>query len=448
MAKSRLIGRPGEARGIPISGRDLICLHMRTVAYLGPIEAPSPEQVRGALRRLAELLPAHRILRRVDRAAPRWVTVPAAELPGHCDAMVIDMTDTTAASATSVPATAATAATPETIVARLYNWPVTDLPFQIAVGADFCALLVDHACIDGLSINEIWPELIRCAVTGEYPVSIAKPSIRFPLIRALDNYYRRKPKRLVETVRVPHPTPPADATEPGPLVPWHQEFGVVSVRFGKDVLAEIRSWRLANAKGITRTMVLFAAARAALETSDLPPVRPGVNISVDMRKFLPQGAVLYGNFAPSIYVCPADGCDPAQLNAVIDEVMSVARPLATMALVASTAKRRFKRTAQPPTLAEATARPALSLIHCGRLKAFEKLPWTGSPADRRYVIGSTPGDPDGISVFISEIHGGVDVTATFNVSTFDPAVVRGALEILATEPTRALDARRQVPSAR
>jgi hypothetical protein len=441
-----LIARPGEARGIPISGRDLICLHMRTVAFLGPIEAPSPDQVRGALRRLAELYPAHRILRRVDRAAPRWVTVPAAELPGHCDAMVIDMTDTTASSVSATAAVAdPSAATPETIVSRLYNWPVTDLPFQIAVGPDFCALLVDHACIDGLSINEIWPELIRCAVTGEDPVAIAKPSIRFPLIRALDNYYRRKPKRLLATLRAPHSAPPETPTY-GSLVPWRQEFGVVSVRFGKDTLSEIRTWRLANAKGITRTMVLFAAARAALETSELPPLRPGVNISVDMRKYLPQGAVLYGNFAPSIYVCPADGCDPAQLNAVIDEVMSVARPLATMALVASTAKRRYRRTAQPPTLAESTARPALSLIHCGRLKAFEKLPWKGSPADRRYVIGSTPGDPDGISVFISEIHGGVDVTATFNASTFDPAVVRAALEILATEPTRALDARRQVPS--
>ncbi|WP_157488834.1 hypothetical protein [Pseudofrankia sp. DC12] len=441
-AKGKLIARPGEARRIPISGRDLICLHMRTVAYLGPIEAPSPDQVRGALGRLAGLCPGHRILWRVDRVAPRWVTVPAADLGRHCDSMVIDMTDLSA-----VPTTAdAPAVTPETIVARLYNWPVTELPFQIAVGTDFCALLVDHACIDGLSINEIWPELIRCAITGEQPVAIAKPSIRFPLVRALDNYFRRKPKRVLETLRLPAPAPPAETAQPGPLVPWHQEFGVVSVRFGKDVLAEIRAWRLANAKGITRTMVLFAAARAALETSGLPPVRPGVNISVDMRKFLPQGAVLYGNFAPSIYVCPADGCDPAQLNAVIDEVMSVARPLATMALVASTAKRRFKRTAQPPTLAEATARPALSLIHCGRLKAFEKLPWTGSPADRRYLIGSTPGDPDGISIFISEIHGGVDVTATFNATTFDPAVVQGALEILATEPTRALDARRQVPS--
>jgi hypothetical protein len=442
-AKGRLIARRGAARRIPISGRDLICLHMRTVAYLGPIDAPSPDQVRGALRRLAELYPAHRILRRVDRAAPRWVTVPADELARHCDGLVIDMTDRSSVAA----ATDAAAVTPEEIVARLYNWPVTDLPFQIAVGADFCALLVDHASIDGLSINEIWPELIRCAITGDYPVAIAKPSLRFPLMRALDNYYRRKPKRVLETVRVPHPAPPVEAVEPGALVPWKQEFGVVSVRFGKDVLADIRTWRLANAKGITRTMVLFAAARAALETSSLPPLRPGVNISVDMRKFLPQNAVLHGNFAPSIYVCPADGCDPAQLNAVIDEVMSVARPLATMALVAATATRRYRRTAQPPTLAEATPRPALSLIHCGRLKAFEKLPWTGSPNDRRYLIGSTPGDPDGISVFISEIHGGVDVTATFNASTFDPAVVREALEILATEPTRALDARRRVPSA-
>lgn len=441
-AENRSIARRRGVRRIPISGRDLICLHMRTVAYLGPIEAPSPDQVRGALRRLAELQPGHRILRRVDRAKPRWLTVPAAELGRHCDGMVIDLTDQAAVPVT----TDAPAVTPEAIVARLYNWPVTDLPFQIAVGADFCALLVDHACIDGLSINEIWPELIRCAISGEDPTAIAKPSIRFPLVRALDNYYRRKPKRLLETLRVPAAAPPAEAAQPGPLVEWHQEFGVVSVRFGKDVLAEIRDWRLANAKGITRTMVLFAAARAALETSELPPLRPGVNISVDMRKYLPQGAVLYGNFAPSIYVCPADGCDPAQLNAVIDEVMSVARPLATMALVASTAKRRYRRTAQPPTLAESTARPALSLIHCGRLKAFEKLPWKGSPADRRYVIGSTPGDPDGISVFISEIHGGVDVTATFNASTFDPAVVRAALEILATEPTRALDARRQVPS--
>jgi hypothetical protein len=445
-ADGSLIARPGKARRVPISGRDLITLHMRTVAYLGPIEAPSPDQVRGALRRLAALNPGHRILRRVDRAAPRWITVGAAELDRHCDAMVIDMTDRSAASATAD----APAVTPEEIVARLYNWPVTDLIFQIAVGADFCALLVDHACIDGLSINEIWPELMRCAITGDSPEAIAKPSIRFPLVRALDNYYRRRPKRLLETVRVPAPAPPAEpepaATQAGRLVPWHQEFGVASVRFGKDVLAEIRDWRLVHSKGITRTMVLFAAARASLETSGLPPLRPGVNISVDMRKHLPTGAVLYGNFAPSIYVCPADGCDPAQLNTAIDEVMSVARPLATMALVASTAKRRFRATAHAPTLAEASPRPALSLIHCGRLKAFEKLPWTGSPADRRYLIGSTPGDPDGISIFISEIHGGVDVTATFNASTFDPAVIQEALEILATEPTRALDAQRQVTS--
>jgi hypothetical protein len=409
---------------------------MRTVGYMGPMAAPSPATVRLALRRLAALYPDHRILRRLDHLNVRWITVPVSELDAHCDRMVLDLTD-------------ATAATPESVIESLYHHPASDLPVQFVVGPDFCALLVEHACIDGLTINAIWSEILRCAVEDDQPTAIAKPSVRAPLLRALDNYYRRSPARILATLRAPHSVPPPEPVGL-PTVAWRPGFAAVSAWAGPDALEQIRKWRLEHARGITRTMVLFAAARAALEQAGLESGSPGMYVIGDIRKFLPAGARLDGNFASAVYIAPADPTDPVMVNGAVDQAFSAARPLATMALVAATAGRRRRKAGGTPDRIRADARPVPSLVHTGRLKPFEKLPWTGDRAERRYLIGSTPGGVDGISVFISEIHGGIDVTATFHATTFDRDAVSRAVEQMCKDPAGVLDAgrarREHVPS--
>lgn len=417
-----------KSRKVRIAGRDQACIHMRTVGYMGPMTPPGPAQVRSTLVRLAALYPGHRILRRLDQQNVRWITVPASEIAAHCERMVVDLTGD--------PST-----TPETVVDGLYNSPPSDLPVQFIIGADFCALLVNHACVDGLTINAIWPEIIRCAVAGEDPVTVAVPSIRAPLLRALDNYYRRSPKRVLATLRAPHSVPPAEAAD-RPTVAWQPEFAVVSASAGPAALEQIRKWRLEHARGITRTVVLFAAARAALEQVGLTAATPGLYVIGDIRKFLPTGARLDGNFASAVYIAPDDPTDPVVLNGAIDQAFSAARPLATMALVAATASRRRRKAGGVPGRIARAAAPVHSLVHTGRLKPYEKLPWAGDRAQRRYIIGSTPGGPEGISVFISEIHGGIDVTATFHATTFDRDAVARALELMCKDPAAVLDAGR------
>ncbi|MGF7236213.1 MAG: hypothetical protein ACQSGP_14800 [Frankia sp.] len=418
----------GKSRKVRIAGRDQACIHMRTVGYMGPMTPPTPAQVRSTLARLAALYSGHRILRKLDHQNVRWITVPAPEMAAHCERMVVDLT--------GAPAT-----TPESVVADLYNSPASDLPVRFVIGRDFCALLVNHACVDGLTINAIWPEIIRCAVAGEDPAAVAVPSIRMPLLRALDNYYRRSPKRILATLRAPHSVPPAE-TNDRPTVAWQPEFAVVSASAGPAALEQIRKWRLEHARGITRTMVLFAAARAALEQVGLTAATPGLYVIGDIRKFLPAGARLDGNFASAVYITPADPTDPVMLNESVDTAFSAARPLATMALVAATASRRRRKAGGVPDRITQAVAPVHSLVHTGRLKPYEKLPWTGDRSERRYVIGSTPGGSDGISVFISEIHGGIDITATFHATTFDRDAVAHALEMMCKDPASVLDASR------
>nr|MDT0664890.1 hypothetical protein [Micromonospora sp. DSM 115978] len=213
----------------------------------------------------------------------------------------------------------------------------------------------------------------------------------------------------------------------------------VSATSDRAMLGALRRWRVANAPGVTRTAVLFAAVRAAVDEAGLTPSHPGYHVLADNRKYLPGKAVVDGNFSVGVYVEPTDPLDPSMISEALDRGLSAARPLATMAVVTARSQRR-----QPPAVpssAPVPLRPTLVVNYMGRLRPFEQLPWRGD-ATPRFLSASTPGGPEYLTVMLTEVLGRLHVSAGFNASSFDPDLVRRVVEAVAVDPTGILDAAR------
>ncbi|WP_131765351.1 hypothetical protein [Candidatus Protofrankia californiensis] len=414
---------PGRTRSLRIAGRDRMWIGAHSVFIVGPLDLPGIDAVRAALHELAWIAPDHRLFRRPDHDYHQWRPVPGNELDSHCERMVTTLEDTVDAGG------------PERLLERQYAAHVDDLPFRFAIGRDTVALSLAHPLGDARLVLDTGAELLSAAAEGRPPLRLHRPSTRVPLARALGEYYGRKPGRILATLRTPR------AVVPGPAAgvrsrPWQPDFAVVSGVLSRSTLAEMRKWKVRNASGVTRTMVVFAAARAAVEAAGIQPAAGGFYTVVDNRKFLPTGRQLDGNFTIGIYVEPTDSRDPVAVSAALEAATANGRPLATMSLLTGLAQ--VGRIAALTDQAPFPARPSLVLNHLGRLRGFEKLPWRGGASDTYYLSATTQRQPDFVTFQFAELSGCVHVTATFHASTFDRELVRTAVDLLCADPVALL----------
>ncbi len=416
-----------RTRSVRIAGRDRMWIGAHSVFVFGPLHVPEVDAVRAALRELAGAVPDHRLFHRPDHNYRRWRSVTGAEIDNHCERMVTMLGDTVDNSDL------------EWILEQQYAAYEDDVPFRFALGSDTVALSLAHPLGDARLAIEAGSELLSAAVEQRAPTGLHEPSVRMPLARALGDYYGRKPRRIRATLRTPRTPPPGPVPGTRPH-PWQPEFAVASGVIPKSALADMRRWRVRNAPGVTRTLVVFAAARAAVEATGMRPASAGFYTVVDNRKFLPTGGHLDGNFTIGIYLEPADSRDPSAISAALEAAIANGRPLATMSLLTGFAQ--VGRIAALTDHALFPAHPSLVLNHLGRLRGFEKLPWRNGGADARYLSATTQRQPDFLTFQFAEMLGRVHVTATFHASTFDRTLVRTAVDTLCADPVGLLEGSR------
>jgi hypothetical protein len=397
-----------------------------SVFVFGPLHVPAADELRSALRTLARAVPDHRVFRRPDEDYRRWRPVPTADLDSHCERMVTTLDGSGAVD------------DPAWILEQRYAAYVDELPFRFALSGDTVALSLAHPLGDARLATETGPELLAAAVERRAPVGLYTPSVRMPLARALGTYYGRRPQRILATLRTPRTPVPGPVAGARPR-PWAPEFAVVSGSIAKSTLAALRSWRVRNAPGVTRTLVVFAAARAAVEAGGMRPASAGFYTVVDNRKFLPTGGHLDGNFTIGIYLEPSDSRDPSAIATALETATANGRPLATMSLLTGFAQ--VGRIAALTDQAPFPTYPSLVLNHLGRLRGFEKLPWRDRVAAPYFLSATTQRQPDFLTFQFAEMFGRVHVTAAFHASTLDRAVVRAAVDRLCADPVGLLDSR-------
>ncbi|MCK9901048.1 hypothetical protein CC117_06295 [Parafrankia colletiae] len=436
--------------GTRMPGRDRGWRGTHTTVLLAGLDAPGPGALRATLRDLAALAPDHRIFHRpgtlrgqssgpvgpVGRVRPvgpvgpamtRWFPVPRPELADFCDQLVVPVD--------------ATAGDLDSLQKQLHDQADPAVPFQVLAGENLVALSVAHPLLDGRPVVTLLAELTARARDGQPPVGLVGADPRHPLALALADHFGRSPGRLLAVARAHRSTParvataaPAPATGDG-RIRWSSDVCSASATSDPGLLSRLHQWRTHNARGVTRTAVFFAAARAALLEAGLTPA-PGLHVLVDNRRYLPGAAGLTGNFSVGVRLDPPDALDPASVAATLDAGLGAGRPLATMALV--TARAQCRRPPPPPDSMPPLPRPAMVVNYLGRLRELERLPWQpGLPS--RLATASTPGHPELVTFAITQLMGRLQVSASFHASTFDPARIRYAVETLCTDPAGLLE---------
>jgi hypothetical protein len=248
--------------------------------------------------------------------------------------------------------------------------------------------------------------------------------------RAVLHHFGRHPAGLLRAVGVGRPPGPGS----GPTLPWRPDLRYRSVS-SADALGEVRAWRDRYAPGVSAAAVLFAATPVALTRAGLPPRWPGVMVLVDARRYLPAGGTVAGNFAAAQYLRPVDLTDPRAVHDALTAELARGRPLAILAR--GTARLLVipgTRPGPPPGRVPVAPRPELTLTHIGRLDAYTDLPWAGPPAGWRNISVPTPAGPAAMTVSLSELAGVLHVNVSYHASTFDPARVDTAVELLCGDP--------------
>jgi hypothetical protein len=187
---------------------------------------------------------------------------------------------------------------------------------------------------------------------------------------------------------------------------------------------------------VTTSAITFAAFVAALQQLGLNPDTSGGIFLADARRYLPKGTTIDSNFCWGQFLSPADLTDPAAIHTTLKAELATGRMLTMMAL------REGKLAvvggpgmpAPYPTQAPVEPRPRLTFSNQGRHDMLSDLPWATGPAGRVNHSVPTLNGPEGITITTSEMNGVLHVEATFHASTYDPAVVARALELVCADP--------------
>jgi hypothetical protein len=223
---------------------------------------------------------------------------------------------------------------------------------------------------------------------------------------------------------------------------WKADLTVRTAR-SADVLAEMRRWRDEHAPGVTTSAITFAAFVGALQHLGLNPDTTGGIFLADARRYLPEDSRIDSNFCWGQFLSPADLTDPKAIHTTLKAELGTGRMLTMMAL------REGKLAvlggagmpAPYPTQAPVDVRPRITFSNQGRHDVLADLPWSTGPAGRVNHSIPTLTGPEGLTITTSEMNGVLHVEALFHASTFDPAVVARALELLCQDPAALIMAR-------
>jgi hypothetical protein len=412
--------RPGRRMGT----RDRTWLEVDNLRTIGPLRGMTAEGLRQTLIRLHDRHSDYRAVCLLDRDGTRWVPLSGPDFAAFSQNLVVRVDATDGAD----PADAVTR--------RLVDEPLGDRPLLLAVSGGFVGAKISHAVGDGRIVNTLFPELLRATAEGRTPRPPFPSSTRLPLVRAALHHFGRHPSRLVPAARILRPPPSA---ETGAALPWRARVRYGSARSGH-ALAQVRAWRDNNAPGVSAAAVLFASASAALARCGLTPKWPGAVVLYDVRRYLPRGSTVDGNFSWGQYLLPESLTDPRALHRALSEEFASGRPLAMLALRTARLMLSGTRPTGPVLRAvPAHPRPELTLTHIGRIDQYLDLPWAGPPEQWRNMSVPTTSGPEAITLSFSELAGALYLNASFDSSTFDPDRVLRVIDLICQDPVGLVD---------
>ncbi|OJF10382.1 lipopolysaccharide biosynthesis protein [Couchioplanes caeruleus] len=405
--------------------RERAWLPLEYIRTVGPLTGVTAERLREALIGLHAADPTHRAVSRLDRSGARWLHMDAAAFASYVRDAVTDLGNGPVDF--------------DAMTRQLQAEPRAHHPVRILAGGGYVAMKVAHAYGDAGPVNTLLRELVRAA--GEQRAAVIEPSLRhrWALPKAWWKQFGTKPgrwKQGLSFARPPH-------VEQGATQPWTANLTVETAR-SADVLGKMRVWRDEHAPGVTTSAITFAAFTAALQEVGLNPDLAGGTFLADARRYVDKGVSIDSNFCQGPYLAPPSLTDPQAIHTTLKAELATGRILTMMLL----REGKILVTGAPgmpdpyPTEAPAAPRPRLTFSNQGRHDVLADLPWTVEAAGRVNQSVPTLNGPEGITLTTSEMGGVLHLEATFHASTYDPAVVARALQLVCTDPAALIMASR------
>jgi hypothetical protein len=397
--------------------RERAWLPLEYIRTVGPLRGVTAERVRQALIGLHAADPTHRAVSRLDRAGARWRHLDSAEFAAFVGAAVTDLGEQDVDF--------------DAMTRQLQAEQRADHSVRILVGGGYFALKIAHAYGDAGPVNTLVHELVLAAYEGRAARIAPSQRHRTALVKAWWKQFGTKPGRWREGLSFARP-PAAEETA---TRPWTADLTVRTARSGQ-VLTQMRHWRDQYAPGVTTSAITFAAFTAALRELGLDPDLSGGTFLADARRYVDPGVSIDSNFCMGPYLSPADLTDPAAIHATLKAELATGRILTMMLL----REGKIALTGAPglpeayPGEISVRPRPRLTFSNQGRHDLLADLPWTVEPAWRVNQSVPTLNGPEGITLTTSEMNGALHLEATFHASTYDPAVVARALELVCADP--------------
>jgi O-antigen/teichoic acid export membrane protein len=405
--------------------RERAWLPLEYVRTVGPLTGVTAERLRQALIGLHAADPTHRAVSRLDRNGAKWEHMNAAAFAAYVQEAVIDLGDGPADF--------------DAMTRRLQADPANHHPVRILAGGGFVAMKVAHAYGDAGPVNTLLRELIRAA--GEERAAVIAPSARnrWALPKAWWKQFGTKPgrwKQGLSFARPPH-------VEQGPTRTWTANLTVETAR-SAEVLPKMRVWRDQYAPGVTTSAITFAAFTSALRELGLHPDLTGGTFLADARRYVDKGVNIDSNFCMGPYLTPPDLTDPLSIHTTLKSELATGRILTMLVLrEGKIMVAGAPGTKEPyPSEIAVDPKPRLTFSNQGRHDVLADLPWTGDVADRINQSVPTGNSPEGITLTTSEMGGVLHLEATFHSSTYDPAVVARALQLVVSDPAALIMASR------
>jgi hypothetical protein len=406
----------GIMRSRRMTLRERVWLPLEYIRTVGPLTGVTADSLRAALIGLHAADPTHPAVSRLDRDTARWLHLD------H-DAFVRYVAD-------AVTEVTGADADPDAMSRRLQAEPRAHHPVRMLVGGGYVAVKVAHVYGDAGPVNVLVRELIRAAAE-ERPASFTDDSPQRPLRRGLIKLFALHPVRLRRALRLAAPPVPGteDARE------WQADLTVRTAR-SAEALRRMRQWRDEHAPGTTTAAITFAAFTGALARLGLDPDRSGGVYLFDARRYVPDGGKITGNFCWGQYLSPADLTDPKAVHDTLKAELATGRILAMMG-VRETRIALSGASGWPepyPQVIGGHPRPRLTFSNQGRHDLLADLPWAVQPADRVNHSVPTLAGPEAVTITTSEMGGVLHLEATFHASTYDPALIERALELVCADP--------------
>lgn len=405
--------------------RERAWLPLEYIRTVGPLSGVTAERLRNALIGLHAADPAHRAVSRLDRTGARWLHMDATAFSAYVREAVTDLGDGPVDF--------------DAMSRELQAEPRGHHPVRILAGGGYVAMKVAHAYGDAGPVNTLLRELVRAA--GEARPAVIAPSVRhrWALPKAWWKQFGTKPgrwKQGLSFARPPH-------QEQSATRPWAASLTVETAR-SADVLAKMRVWRDQYSPGVTTSAITFAAFTAALRELGLNPDTSGGTFLADARRYVDKGISIDSNFCMGPYLSPASLTDPQQIHTTLKAELATGRILTMMLL----REGKIAVSGAPglpdayPTEAPIEPRPRLTFSNQGRHDLLADLPWAADAAGRVNQSVPTLNGSEGITLTTSEMGGVLHLEATFHASTYDPAVVARALQLVCADPAALIMATR------